>query len=182
MYLNIKITTFFLSNLFFFQIIAKEMNFNNLISSENNWEFISDQVMGGISFGKKEFLNKEDIPFIRMTGYVSLENNGGFIQIRHKFKTNLQEANGLKIRVRGNDKNYKIHIRTKYTILPWQYYSATFHTNEDWKLINFKFTEFSRSGKLLPKNIKSKHISSVAIVAFGQEFRAKIDISELEFY
>ena len=49
---------------------------------ESNWEFISDQVMGGISSGSFNILKEKNISFLRMTGKVSLENNGGFIQVR----------------------------------------------------------------------------------------------------
>ena len=50
--------------------------------SQKRWEFITDQVMGGVSFGKKQLLEEKNFSFIRITGFVSLENNGGFIQAR----------------------------------------------------------------------------------------------------
>ena len=49
-----------------------------------DWEFITDQVMGGVSSGKLEYLSETGSYFARMTGTVSFENNGGFIQLRRK--------------------------------------------------------------------------------------------------
>ena len=51
--------------------------------------------------------------------------------------------------------------------------------NEGGKL---DLTKFSRSGALLPKKINSKHIISIAIVAFGKKHRVNLDISEIAFY
>ena len=182
MFFFIKITKKLFCLLFFFSVAAQEMNSNNLISQNNEWEFISDQVMGGVSFGKKQFFIEEGHQCLRLTGFVSLENKGGFIQIRHKLIKKNISADGISIRARGNDQEYRIHIRTKYTLLPWQYYSSSFIVNQDWKDINLNLKEFKRSGLLLPKNINSNNILSIAIVAFGKEHKVKIEASEIRFF
>ncbi len=69
------------SNILFSQVMIFE-NFND--KNYENWEFITDQVMGGISSGNYIFLDENEINFLRMTGEVSLANNGGFIQVRKK--------------------------------------------------------------------------------------------------
>ena len=81
-----------------------------------------------------------------MTGFVSLENNGGFIQTRLKIKKNNNDTKGLLIKARGNQQEYKIHIRTKLTLLPWQYYAIPFKANEDWEYTKLSFNLFKRSG------------------------------------
>ena len=53
-----KIINFILVTTFFFSLNAKEMKLDNMIDPDKNWEFVSDQVMGGVSFGKKIFLKK----------------------------------------------------------------------------------------------------------------------------
>ena len=60
-------------------MIFEDLNEN---SGESKWEFISDQVMGGISSGSFNILKEKNVRFLRMKGNVSLENNGGFIQVR----------------------------------------------------------------------------------------------------
>ena len=70
----------------------------------------ADQVMGGVSFGKHDFLNENNKKFIRMTGYVSLENNGGFIQVRRILsKEDKKIENGIQLELRGNNQIYFIH-------------------------------------------------------------------------
>ena len=87
---------------------AKMMVFENFtIDKEKDWKFISDQVMGGVSDGKLEFINMEGYSFARMTGYVSLENNGGFIQFRKEVNgTGHNDSKGLVVNVRGNNQKY----------------------------------------------------------------------------
>ena len=181
-----KFNTFILIILILFtkKLYAEKMlidNFNN--DNQENWEFISDQVMGGVSFGSYEILNEGNLSFLKLTGFVSLENNGGFIQVRKKIK-GLKNMNfkGIKINSRGNDKEYFIHIRTKFTLLPWQYYQGKFSVNSEWQEIKINLSEFKRSGSLLPKNVKAQHIVSVAIVAFGKKHRVNLEVSEIAFY
>ena len=47
----------------------------------SNWQLLTDQVMGGVSKGSLVRAAVAGRPAIRMLGDVSLENNGGFIQI-----------------------------------------------------------------------------------------------------
>ena len=44
------------------------------------WNFITDQVMGGVSTGKFRVEKVDGTMCYRMTGDVSTKNNGGFIQ------------------------------------------------------------------------------------------------------
>ena len=78
------ITTSFFYFFFSTYVFSKEMIFEdfNKNSKESNWEFITDQVMGGVSSGSFNILKETNRSFLRMTGKVSLENNGGFIQVR----------------------------------------------------------------------------------------------------
>ena len=166
------------------QSIGEEVlfeNFNN--NPKEKWEFISDQVMGGVSDGKVEYFKENDISYARMTGIVSLENNGGFIQIRKKNDFYLcKEIKSLKIQVRGNNQEYYIHIRTSGTILPWQYYQAPFIATDKWETQDIKLLEFKRSGIMLAKKINPKNIKSIAIVAYGKEHEAFVDVNNIIIY
>ena len=53
----------------------------NLIT-DARWAYLADTVMGGISVGKAEVTSSGSETGIRLSGRVSTENNGGFIQIR----------------------------------------------------------------------------------------------------
>ena len=174
----------FLYLIFINTVMGEEILFEDFINKpEKKWEFITDQVMGGISDGKVEFLSEDNKNFARMSGSVRLENNGGFIQIRKKldFRIN-KNSKAIKIDVRGNNQEYYIHIRTSGTILPWQYYQASFIVSSEWETIDLNFANFKRSGVMLSKNINPKNIKSIAIVAYGREHKSFIDIEKIIIY
>ena len=150
---------------------------------EDRWKFISDTVMGGISSGRLSFSADDDANFARMVGKVSTENNGGFIQFRRSVINGLPtNTKGLKLSLRGNGQKYFVHIRTKGTFLPWQYYQQSFMANEDWSETTMLLKEFRPSGVLLRKTIDPKNIRSIAIVAFGRDHEAKIDVRRVSFF
>ena len=151
--------------------------------AEDRWEFIADTVMGGISSGKLSFSVDDDANFARMVGKVSTENNGGFIQFRRSVINGLPtNTKGLKLSSRGNGQKYFVHIRTKGTFLPWQYYQRSFMASEDWSETAMQLDEFRPSGVLLKKTIDPKNIRSIAIVAFGRDHEAKIDVRRISFF
>ena len=67
-------------------------------------------------------------------------------------------------------------------MLPWQYYQLKFKVSNKWETTNLNINEFNRSGSLLPKDINSKHIKSIALVAFGRVHNVELDISEISFF
>ena len=134
---------------------------------EDRWKFIADTVMGGISSGELSFSVDDNANFARMVGKVSTENNGGFIQFRRSVINGLPaKTKGLKLSLRGNGQKYFVHIRTKGTFLPWQYYQQSFMANEDWSENAMLLTEFRPSGVLLKKTIDPKNITVIATMNF----------------
>ncbi len=147
------------------------------------WSYFSDQVMGGISEGQVEFLAQEGESYAHMTGLVSTENNGGFIQIRTDVaKGSVDKAAGVYLKVRGNSQGYFIHLRTSGTVLPWQYYQAGFEVTSDWQIIRLPLPDFKRSGSWLRNTIKPSSIRSLGVLAYGRDHRAEIDVAEIGFY
>ena len=149
--------------------------------SISRWQFVSDQVMGGISTGKVDFDLDGDDVVAHMIGSVSTENNGGFIQFRRTI-TLPETLTGLGLRVRGNNQRYFVHIRTRGTVLPWQYYSAEFFASENWEDILLPFKDFSRSSRWLNRTLESSMARSLGIVAYGRDHQADIQVSKVEGY
>ena len=143
-----------------------------------DWRFFTDQVMGGLSEGQARI----DAQGLHLTGQVSTANNGGFIQARSEDVRVPQEAQGLRIRVRGDGQRYFIHLRTSGTLLPWQYYQAGFDTNGDWQEITLPFESFAPSGRMLRDTPRPDDIRSVALVAYGRDHSADIRLSALSGY
>ena len=153
-------------------------------SGNAKWCFVTDKVMGGISEGSLEFKKESDTYFYRMTGDLSLENNGGFIQFRTKIEDHPRGKSfkGIRLRVRGNNNEYTVHIRTKYLFLPWQYYESAFQATEEWTTIELPFTTFKKSNFYQPSDVSSQDIKTIGIVAIGREFKAQIDLASIELY
>ena len=151
-------------------------------NKSKDWSFFTDGVMGGLSSGKAFFGKSGSDNFVRLEGRVSTANNGGFIQIRHSLAKYLDnDIKGISLKVRGNGEKYYVFIRTTSTLLPWQFYNASFKTSKNWKVVEINLKSFQPSSNFLRKTIKSSSIKSIGIVAYGRNHEAKIDISEIYF-
>ncbi len=153
------------------------------LQPETRWRFFTDGVMGGVSTGQVAFLKEGDQPFARMTGTVSTENNGGFIQMRMDLPDGApDDATGVRLVARGNDQQYFVHLRTSGTVLPWQYYQAGFEVTGNWAELRLPFDTFKRSGRLLGAVPRADSLKSIAVVAYGRDHQAGIDVREVGFY
>ena len=163
---------------------GKDLMIDDFQSRANeSWEFISDQVMGGVSTGKMLFKNQDEDGYLHLTGNVSTKNQGGFIQARTSLKNlSIDDIEGIKIRAKGNVTKYYLHLRTTGTILPWHYYQAEFHVQEDWSVISIPLIDFKKSGSFLRNKIKPKSLKSIGIVAYGRDHIADLSVSFLSFY
>lgn len=149
------------------------------------WTFITDQVMGGVSTGSMQFVQHDDRPCLHITGDVSLKNNGGFIQARTEFLPkgkyfDARAFEGVHLRVKGNGELYAIHLRTKDTRLPWQFYQATFQTDGTWQEVKIPFKSFKPFS--LKKGLDTKSLKTIAIVAIKKEFKADVFVDEIALY
>jgi hypothetical protein len=91
------------------------------------------------------------------------------------------DIRGISLKVRGNGERYYVFIRTSSTLLPWQFYNASFQTSKNWSVVKLKLEAFQPSSSFLRKTIKSSSIKSIGIVAYGRDHQAKIDVSEIYF-
>ena len=164
------------------------MSQDNIFNFEKNkdlkqWFIVNDDVMGGVS--ESNLSTTEDGNGI-FQGYVSTENNGGFIQFRAEVKIDDLPYNGLKIRTRGNGEEYYLFLRTSKTRLPWLYYGSPFIASKDWQWLEIPFSSFNKSegrfSRFVPEEFDPTTIKSIGIVAYGKDFYADIDVSGLELY
>ena len=174
----------FHSTVFSKDMILDQLKNPKLTNQSQNWYFITDQVMGGVSTGKFTVEKVDGVICYRMIGDVSTKNNGGFIQIRAKLnpEINSKEYDGVYVKVYGNEKNYNLHLRTGLTLAPWQYYSYTFATTKNWTEIRAPFEKFKKSNFYQPKSILGQNIKSVGLVAGFDDFKSDICLSEIGFY
>ena len=109
-------------------------------STVSNWEAVDDRIMGGCSQSQPERI---DNSYLRFSGTVSLENSGGFASIRsNPDDFDLGQRTGLKLRLRGDGKDYKLSLRTDL-FFDGVSYQATFSTERDiWQEISLPFETF----------------------------------------
>jgi len=149
------------------------------------WRLFTDQVMGGVSAGTSSVETIEGRRCLRLRGQVSLENNGGFIQVALPLlqggrSFDASEFKGVRAWVRGNGKAYHIHLRTAQTGLPWQYFSAAFDSTARWQPVDLPFAGFKPEN--LQARLDTRGLVRIAVVASGEKFEADIAVSRLEFY
>ena len=150
---------------------------------ETGWRFFTDAVMGGVSSGQVVFAQEDGQPHARMTGRVSTANRGGFIQMRLDLANPPPEGTtGVRLVVRGNDQRYFVHLRTAGTVLPWQYYQAGFDVTRSWSEVRLPLHAFAASGALLRDVPRPGSLRSVAVVAYGRDHGAEIEVREIGFY
>ena len=166
------------------EMILDQLKNPKITNQSQKWNFITDQVMGGVSTGKFIVEKVDGEICYRMTGDVSTKNNGGFIQIRAKLspQINTKVYDGVYLKVYGNEKNYNLHLRTGLTLAPWQYYSYTFTAIKNWSEIRAPFKQFKKSNFYQPKSIIGQSIKSVGLVAGFDDFKSDICLSEIGFY
>lgn len=150
---------------------------------ETRWRFFTDGVMGGLSTGQVVFLTEGGRRHARMTGRVSTANRGGFIQMRLDLDSPpAPGTTGVRLVARGNDQRYFVHLRTSGTILPWQYYQAGFDVTRAWAEVRLPFAAFRASGAFLSRTPRPEGLTSLAVVAYGRDHEAEIEVREVGFY
>ena len=172
------------TNIFSNEMILDQLKSPKITNQSQKWNFITDQVMGGVSTGKFVVDKVGGVACYRMTGDISTKNNGGFIQIRTKLspEINSKDYDGVYVKVYGNEKNYNLHLRTGLTLAPWQYYSYTFTSTKNWIEIRAPFEQFKKSNFYQPKSILGQSIKSVGLVAGFDNFKSDICLGEIGFY
>ena len=139
------------------------------------WTFLSDRVMGGVSDGRVTVEPGPDGPVLHLSGTVSTENRGGFIQTRVALDAPLPAgARGVVLRVKGDGQRYFVHIRTRGSVLPWQFYQAPFDTDGQWQEVRLPFEAFAPRGGLLRARLRPETVESVGIAAYGRDHVADL--------
>lgn len=153
-------------------------------SNGANWQFIADGVMGGVSQGAMDRETVGGRDAYRMRGAVSLENNGGFIQMALDLApdgtaVNASAFTGIALNVLGNGETYNLHLRTTDVNRPWQSYRQSFIAGPIWETHRIPFADFT------PHRIEAlldvTKLRRIGILAIGREFEADISVSGLRF-
>ena len=148
------------------------------------WQLFTDRVMGGVSNATMHRETVAGRPAIRMRGDVSLENNGGFVQIALDLAADGKAMDasawrGIELDVFGNDEEYNIHLRTEDLTRPWQSYRQSFRADPRWRTVQFQFQDFTpyRTDTALD----ARKLRRIGLVAIGRAFSADLSVGGLRY-
>ena len=142
-----------------------------------NWRVVNDVVMGGKSNSSIEIDSNGNAVF---SGEVSLENNGGFSSLRHRFeKIDVSNFKKIKIRLKGDGKKYQFRVKSSRF---HQYsYISYFQTNGDWQIIEIELTNLKptfRGRKLAMPNFPGTELEEIGFLIgnkLDESFKLIID-------
>jgi NADH dehydrogenase [ubiquinone] 1 alpha subcomplex assembly factor 1 len=112
--------------------------------TEPKWTAQNDDVMGGVSKGGAEVTDGSLV----FSGSLSLENNGGFAQVRiQKLGYDLSGKTGVKLRVMGDGRTYQLRLATDARHRGSRIaYSVEFPTTANkWTEVEVKFADLKAS-------------------------------------
>ena len=146
-------------------------------SDLTNWRVVDDGVMGGLSQGNFKTNEKGNAIFY---GDVSLENNGGFSSVRHRFQEKtVNEYSKFVIRLKGDRKRYQFRVKTdsydRYS------YISYFETSGEWQTIEIPLEEMYpsfRGRKLSIPNFPGEAMEEIAFLIANykaESFKLEID-------
>ncbi len=154
-------------------------------SHAGRWQCISDGVMGGLSAGAIVRENRHGRPALCLRGKVSLENNGGFMQMALDLTPDggLRDADafeGIEVDVGGNGEAYSVHLRTDAVTRPWQSWRQNFVAAPAWQTIRLPFSAFAAHRIDAP--LDTRRLRRLGIVAIGRAFDAEVAVARISFY
>lgn len=141
--------------------------------------------MGGVSRGSAQYLRVDGRNALRLEGEVSLDNNGGFIQVA----LDLAEAGrdcdasmfeGVAITLRGDGDSYAVNLRTSDLRYPWQSYRCTLASSGIWQEFQLPFSEFLRNRTTVP--LDTTRLRRIGLIAIGEAREVDVAVSRLSFY
>lgn len=152
------------------------------------WRAVSDRVMGGVSSGTIARRELDGRRALCLSGRVSLENNGGFVQAQLDLSgadtpgdpLDASAFTGVRLLVRGNGEVYNLHLKTTATILPWQSYRASFVAGPEWRALQLPFDTFEPHR--LVQRLDPRHLTKLGILGIGRAFDAEVCVAEIALY
>jgi hypothetical protein len=168
-----------------FVFIIDDRSSDSLTSSIGTaWRLVTDGVMGGLSKGTLRPDRLEDRACLRLIGDVTLQNNGGFIQmaldLAEQGETEFSSYTGLELSVYGNGEPYNVHLRTGDLKLPWQSYRSTLVATPSWQTLRLPFRAFTPHRTSAPLDLSK--LRRIALVAIGKAFHADVCLGGVALY
>jgi hypothetical protein len=149
------------------------------------WGVVTDGVMGGLSAGRLVRDRWRGRDCLRLTGEVSLANDGGFLQAALDLApgggaVDARGWAGIAMTVAGPEEGYNLHLRTTDLTRPQQSYRAAFRVVPDWAEVRVGWADLvahRTTAAFAPARLRR-----IGLVAIGRAFRADLMVADLRFY
>ena len=166
--------------------VIDDLGRDNLVATiGTRWQLVTDRVMGGVSDGTLVRETVSGRPALRMRGDVSLENNGGFVQMALDLAPDgdLVDASawtGIELDVIDNDEDYGVHLRTDAVERHWQSYRQSFRAGASWRTVQLAFADFVPHRIEVPLDVR--RLRRIGLVAIGRAFAADLAVGGVRFF
>jgi hypothetical protein len=80
--------------------------------------------------------------------------------------------------VGGQPGPYYLHLRTRQTWQPWQYFRAPIEVGPEWREHFIPFEAFQ--GRATWRRLDTRVLKSIGVVVYGEVFEAEIEVARLE--
>lgn len=147
------------------------------------WRCFTDRVMGGRSDATATLAEVQGRRALRLSGHVSLENRGGFVQVALQLgeRGALFDAThfrAIRLTVCGTAPATLIHLRSADTIFPWSHYAAAFELPREWGEVEVPFEAFEPSGMV--RGLDRSGLTRIGIVAGKKVGVVEMGIARVE--
>ena len=152
-------------------------------------QFSDDQftgrTLGRVSTGSITAITIDNRASCHLTGQVSLDKNGGFVQMAFDLNSDdtpwdASHWTGIELDVHGNGEAYEVRLRTCQLSKPWQSFRAVFQTSRNWNTVRVQFCDFAPHRHDLA--FDPAHLRRIGVLAIGREFQAAVAVSALLLY
>lgn len=168
-------------------------------SSGNSWSGVTDRVMGGRSNGSLTREMEWDGKVANvLRGKVSLENNGGFVQMATDLPLNLDissavdasKYDGVELIVRYDDEtssteeSFNVHIKNGSCTRKFSSYRASFTIKKgSWETVRLCWSDFKGRGPGAEDNeFDVSSLKRLGVVVIGKEIEVSLGLHNISFY
>jgi len=149
------------------------------------WDYVADDVMGGVSTGgmQQDMYRGRFATVLR--GDVSLDNNGGFVQIasdicRAGAAFDASSWDGIAFDACGNGAQYDVRLRTDQLTRPWQSFRSDFIAGADWNVHRIAFDALE--AHKTDATFDAAQLRRIGILAIGRAFQAEVAVANVRLY
>lgn len=146
------------------------------------WRGFTDRVMGGVSDASFDRDEIGGVRCMRMTGDVTRDFGGGFVQMAMYFDGDADASGyaGIELLVHGNDEDYNLHIRTADCGWHDESYRTTFRAKPEWQTVRLAWDAFRPNAVDAP--LDPSRLRRIGLLGWMREFEADLGLARIALW